>query len=116
MSGKGQKCPIIYSIGFLLFLGVERFTFSLPLDLRTGWPVTHNLVSATVIDTDPRVGDAWATAMLSMGENEGDAVAKSVGIKVNFIQDENDKLVGTESPALRTSGDVAISAEQYRLR
>ena len=69
-------------------------------------------MSATVIDTDPRVGVAWATAMLCMGENEGDTVAKSVGIKVYFLQDENGRLVGTESPALRNSRDVAISAAQ----
>lgn len=80
------------------------------LDPRTGKPVTHNLVSATVIDTDPRVGDAWATAMLCMGKREGDSVAKSVGIKVIFIQDENGTLITTESPALQNSKVVKISA------
>jgi len=94
------------------FFDANGKSYSHILDPRTGRPVTHNLVSATVIDTDPRVGDAWATAMLCMGRKEGDAVAKTIGLKVYFIQDENGRLAGTESPALRNSGDVTISAGQ----
>ncbi|MEI8634843.1 FAD:protein FMN transferase [Vibrio sp. PP-XX7] len=37
------------------------------LNPRTGKPVTHDLVSASVFGTDSRVSDAWATAMLCLG-------------------------------------------------
>lgn len=92
------------------FFDANGKAYSHILDPRTGKPVTHNLVSATVIDTDPRVGDAWATAMLCMGEHEGDVVAKLDGIKVLFIQSENGTLLTTESPALQKSKDVTITA------
>lgn len=84
-------------------------TYSHILDPRTGSPVTHNLVSASVFATDPRVGDAWATAMLCMGEAEGETVAKKEGIMVFFIQKKKDgTLINTESPMLEKTKDVAI--------
>jgi len=92
------------------FFDANGKAYSHIIDPRTGQPVTHNLLSATVIDTDPRVGDAWATAMLCMGEREGDVVAKLAGIKVLFIRDENGMLMTTESPALQKSKDVTITA------
>jgi len=90
------------------FFDADGKSYSHILDPRTGRPVTHNLVSATVFNTDPRVGDAWATAMLCMGKEEGERVARKAGIKVYFIQDEGDKLVGSESPALRRAKAVTI--------
>lgn len=94
------------------FFDADGKAYSHILDPRTGRPITHNLVSATVINTDPRVGDAWATAMLCMGQSEGDAAAQAAGIKVYFIQDENGKLVGSESPALKHSKAVTIDAAE----
>lgn len=94
------------------FFDANGKAYSHILDPRTGRPVTHNLVSATVINTDPRVGDAWATAMLCMGQSEGDAVAKSAGIKVYFIQDKNGTMAGSESPALKNIKAVTINAAE----
>jgi thiamine biosynthesis lipoprotein len=79
------------------------------LDPRTGAPVTHNLVSATVFGTDPRVSDAWATAMLCMGETEGDEVAKKTDAKVFFVQRHGGKLISSESPALRRTRTVKVN-------
>lgn len=90
------------------FFDAKGKTYSHILDPRTGRPVTHHLVSATVFYTDPRVGDAWATAMLCLGKREGDAVAKKFGLKVFFVQHEGTKLINSESPALRASKMVKI--------
>jgi len=81
-------------------------TYSHILDPRTGSPVTHNTVSATVIGNDPRIGDAWATAMLCMGKPEGEAVANSLGLKVMFIQNEGGKLVTSANAKLQQSTAV----------
>lgn len=78
------------------------------LDPRTGAPVHHNLVSATVFDTDPRVSDAWATAMLCLGKRQGDAVAERDGIRVFFVQQEGKHLIESESTALRRDRGVKI--------
>ena len=90
------------------FFDANGKVYSHVLDPRTGSPVTHNLVSATVFDTDPRVGDAWATAMLCLGKKQGLAVARSHDLKVLFIQDTKGKLLATESPALKSSRVVSI--------
>lgn len=41
------------------------------VDPRTGYPVTHNVVSATVIHPNCAVADALATAVLVLGQEEG---------------------------------------------
>ncbi|MFM2484961.1 FAD:protein FMN transferase [Celerinatantimonas yamalensis] len=70
------------------------------LDPRSGAPVTHDLVSASVFGTDPRVSDAWATAMLCLGPKVGQSVAQQEGLKVFFIQADKNKLTPSKSVAL----------------
>lgn len=90
------------------FFDEQGHSYSHILDARTGAPVTHNLVSASVIGSDPRVSDAWATAMLCLGQKQGMAVARRDHLKVFFIQQENGKLVESRSPALITSQAVSM--------
>lgn len=90
------------------FFDAKGKVYSHILDPRTGRPVTHNLVSATVFDTDPRLGDAWATAMLCLGDTQGMSVARTHNLKVLFMQDEKGALRVTENPALRHSSAVHI--------
>ncbi|MDH2436414.1 FAD:protein FMN transferase [Pokkaliibacter sp. MBI-7] len=73
------------------------------LDPRSGTPVTHDLVSASVFGTDPRVSDAWATAMLCMGQEEGMQVAKRENLQVFFIQLKQSNLIDSKSDALAAS-------------
>jgi FAD:protein FMN transferase len=77
-------------------------------DPRTGAPVTHDLVSATVFAEDPRFSDAWATAMLCLGKKDGEAVAQKKGLSVYFIEQQGKKLIETSSPALHTTKAVSI--------
>ncbi len=62
------------------------------LDPRTGAPITHDLVSASVFGTNPVEGDAWATTILCLGPDEaGKAVAIEESVYlVYYIQDVND--------------------------
>ena len=55
-----------------------------------------------------RVSDAWATAMLCMGRDEGGPVAQAQSLPVFFIQQEGKKLITSESPALEKSTAVMI--------
>ena len=57
------------------------------IDARTGKPVTHNTVSVTVLATDPARADAWSTALLCLGSQEGLVVANQNDIKALFIDD-----------------------------
>ena len=77
--------------------GVE---YSHIINPSTGKPITHDLVSASVFGTDPRVSDAWATTMLCLGPVEGAKIAKNEKLEVFFIERKNDKLVNSSSAAL----------------
>lgn len=62
------------------------------LDPRTGQPVTHNLLSTTVLHEDPTLADAWSTALLCVGEVEGARLAEEESLKALFIYREGDQL------------------------
>ena len=47
--------------------------FSHTIDPRTGRPVTHRLLSATIVAPDAAVADAYATACMVMGPDHGSA-------------------------------------------
>jgi len=78
------------------------------LDPRTGAPVTHDLVSASVFGHNPIVTDAWATTMLCLGPKEGQEVAKKQHLDVFFIQGNKNKFSGSKSPALASSKRVTF--------
>ncbi|MDE8602449.1 FAD:protein FMN transferase [Marinomonas sp. RSW2] len=77
--------------------GVE---YSHIINPSTGKPITHNLVSASVFGTDPRVSDAWATAMLCLGPVEGAKIAKEENLEVFLIESKKGTLINTSSSAL----------------
>ncbi|QRV23649.1 FAD:protein FMN transferase [Marinomonas foliarum] len=83
--------------------GVE---YSHIINPSTGKPITHDLVSASVFGTDPRISDAWATTMLCLGPIEGAKIAKKENLDVFFIERKNDKLVNSSSAALLKTDKV----------
>ncbi|SHO54943.1 FAD:protein FMN transferase [Vibrio quintilis] len=78
------------------------------LDPRTGAPVTHDLVSASVFGQVSEVSDAWATAMLCLGPEAGREIADKENLPVFFIQSQQDKLVASQSKALAASKRVQL--------
>ena len=59
---------------------------------KTGKPVDHNLLSVTVLHDDPTWADAWDTALLCMGEEEGYRAAESNHLRVLFIYHDGKEL------------------------
>ena len=59
---------------------------------KTGKPVDHNLLSVTVLHDDPTWADAWDTALLCMGEDEGYQAAESNHLRVLFIYHDGKEL------------------------
>ncbi|MEM6667079.1 MAG: FAD:protein FMN transferase [Pseudomonadota bacterium] len=59
--------------------------FSHLIDPTTGYPVTHATASATVLAENAMLADAWSTAMLILGREQGLDVAAEHGIAVQFI-------------------------------
>ncbi|MGL5669244.1 MAG: FAD:protein FMN transferase, partial [Shewanella sp.] len=63
------------------------------LDPRTGYPITHNTVSVTVLHKNPMLADAWSTALLCLGHEKGVDIATENSINALFITDENNELI-----------------------
>ena len=77
--------------------------YSHTIDPKTGYPVTHSLLSATVIANDCITADGYATAFMVMGVDKAyDLVQKLPGIEAYFIySDENGEFQEKMTPALK---------------
>jgi thiamine biosynthesis lipoprotein len=78
------------------------------LDARTGKPVTHNLVSVTVLHSDPAIADAWSTALLCLGQKDGMKAANAEKIAALFIELQDKELIESRSESLNTLGNLTI--------
>ncbi len=59
--------------------------YSHTIDPRTGRPINHRLASVTVLDSSVGYADAWATAMMVLGDDDGYKVAVEEGLAVLFL-------------------------------
>ena len=62
------------------------------IDPRTGVPVSHNLVSVSVIHENCELADAYATALLVLGPEDGPKAAEELGLEAVFIVETEDGL------------------------
>jgi thiamine biosynthesis lipoprotein len=86
----------------------EGKRYSHILDARTGRPVTHDLVSITVIHEDPTIADAWDTALLCLGPKAGMKAANAEKVPALFIQQQRDELIESRSDALNTLDNLTL--------
>ena len=68
------------------------------LDPRTGRPLTHRLASVTVIDALAVRADAFDTALMVLGTDEGMALATKLNLAALFIERTNDGFVERTTP------------------
>lgn len=69
---------------------VDGERYSHILDPRTGWPIRHRLASVSVVHPECAVADAFATALLVMGVEEGLALAEEEGLAAYFLARKGD--------------------------
>jgi len=62
-------------------------SFSHTMDPRTGRPLQNGIAAVTVRAQSCMLADAWATALLVLGEPAGRPLARSVGIEAMFISE-----------------------------
>ncbi|HEY9235887.1 MAG TPA: FAD:protein FMN transferase [Phenylobacterium sp.] len=55
------------------------------MDPRSGAPVRNRTASVTVLAADCARADAWATALMVLGETDGPALARAKGIEAIFL-------------------------------
>lgn len=69
------------------------------LDPGSGRPTRHRVASVTVLASDCTTADAWATALMALGETDGPATAERLGLAALFLIHEGEALVEQASPA-----------------
>ncbi|HWK53837.1 MAG TPA: FAD:protein FMN transferase [Hyphomicrobiales bacterium] len=77
--------------------------YSHELDPRTGWPVDNALAAVTVVSEQAALADAWATALMVLGPDEGLRLADSLNLAAYFIIPAN-------------QGFAAQSSQQFKER
>ena len=71
------------------------------IDPKMGFPVQHNILSATVLAKQCAVADAYATAFMVMGlEKSKEVLARHKDLKAYLIYDDNGKYGIWKSPGL----------------
>jgi thiamine biosynthesis lipoprotein len=68
------------------------------LDPRTGRPLTHRLASVTVIDALAVRADAFDTALMVLGQNEGMALARKLNLAALFIERTGEGFTARATP------------------
>ncbi len=79
------------------------------LDARTGKPVTHHTVSATVFDPNPTIADAWSTALLCLGSEAGIKIANENGIAALYIDQDGEKITERNTQPLDAMHSITFS-------
>lgn len=81
------------------YFEADGMRFSHTIDPRNGRPVHHRLASVSVIADNCTDADAWATALLALGEQRGPEVAAAQGLQALFLIRDGDRLVTRSSRA-----------------
>jgi thiamine biosynthesis lipoprotein len=72
--------------GYRNFRRTGGRSISHTIDPRLGEPVRHSLVSVTVVHPRATLADAYSTALLVLGPDEGYAVAEKLGLPALFLE------------------------------
>ena len=88
---KDSEC-VATSGGYRNFFEYEGKQYSHTINPKTGFPVNHRTVSATVIADSCIEADAWATAFMVMGYEKSLELAKKEGIWSRIMVENSDQL------------------------
>lgn len=82
------------------YSGGRRYAHT--ISARTGRPVEHNLASVTVFYPNCMLADAYATAIMALGEKDGLKMAERLNLPIlMFIRGDNDGITMETSSAAR---------------
>lgn len=84
------------------FVEVDGKKYSHTIDPKTGRPVTHNLLSVTVIAQDCASADAFATAFMVLGKDSAMAISKREKLDVYCIYDVDGELKSIFTPGFES--------------
>jgi len=83
----GEKMAVAGSGNYRNYFLYEGQRYSHIIDPGTGWPVSHELLSVTVIAESTMEADAWATALFVLGPEAGVRLANELQLAAYFALD-----------------------------
>ena len=97
---KQQKGTAVMTAGtYRNFFEQNGKSYSHILNPKTGSPVTHHLLSVTVMHESANWAEAWDTALLCVGEQEAARIAEQEKLNVLLVYNKNGKLTEYMSKA-----------------
>lgn len=97
ISGKG----IATSGSYRNYFEQDNKRYSHIINPQTGYPIEHKLVSASVISDDCMSADAYATALMVLGPQDGYDFALQYGLAVYMIEKKDDDFVTKYTPQMQ---------------
>jgi thiamine biosynthesis lipoprotein len=95
----------------------EGQRYSHTLDPRTGRPIRHRLASVSVMHPSNALADAWATALMVLGEERGMALAREQELAILMIVRESEGWSSHVSPAfVAMFGESLVEKENLEVR
>lgn len=88
----------------------EGKRYSHIIDARSMAPVTHNTVSVTLLHDDLTEADAWSTALLCLGTEEGINIAEANGLAALFIDERFGALTEQKTSALSRHSAIVLES------
>lgn len=95
----GEPIAVAGSGDYRNFRDIGGTSYSHEIDPRTGYPIAHDLASVTVIADSTAKADAWATALMVLGPEEGKALADGENLAAYFIMRDGAALEHTYTAA-----------------
>lgn len=80
------------------FFEVDGVRYSHEIDPITAWPITHALASVTVLAEDCTMADAWSTALMILGPDEGYEMAIEEQLAALFIVTSGEAFIEKTTP------------------
>ena len=84
---------------------IDGERYSHILDARTGRPIGHRLASVSIVHDQCMIADAWSTALMVMGEEEGMRVAEEEELAALFLIRDGNDFVERSTPAFEALAD-----------
>jgi thiamine biosynthesis lipoprotein len=87
-----QDAAIATSGDYRHWIEIDGKRYAHTMDPRAGQPLSNCVAAVTVLMPTCMLADAWATALLVLGENHGVTVARQNGIDALFVLREGSRL------------------------
>ena len=103
--GDGRGCGVVTSGNYRKFYEKDGRKYSHTIDPRTGYPVNHNLLSATIVAPDATTADAYATYCMVIGLDAAkEFIASKDDVEGYLIYDDGGNMTEWASSGFKLAG------------